>query len=81
MKGGWGSKAVWNFSKNSSDIAQPPFPKELVDAAKTEIGSLTKIEPLQVISVHSADFYPLLLLSNKRQKAPATNCFRLDSEC
>ena len=59
MKGGWGSKAVWNFSKNSSDIAQPPFPKELVDAAKTEIGSLTKIESLQVISVHSADFYPL----------------------
>ena len=49
-------------------------------AAKTEIGSLTKIESLQVISVHPADFYPLLLLTNRRQKAPATNCFRLDSE-
>ena len=53
------SKAVCNFSENSSDIAQAPFPKELIDAAKTEIGSLTKIESLQVISVHSADFYPL----------------------
>ena len=34
------------------------FPKVLIDAAKTEIGSLTKIESLQVISGHSADFYP-----------------------
>ena len=56
--GGGGSKAVWNFSESLSDIAQLPFPKELIDAAKTEIGSLTKIESLQVISGHSADFYP-----------------------
>ena len=26
-KWGWGSKAVWNFSENSSDLVAPPFPK------------------------------------------------------
>ena len=26
--GGW-SKAVWNFSENSSDLAQPPFPQSI----------------------------------------------------
>ena len=26
MKGGGGSKAIWNFSENSSDLVAPPFP-------------------------------------------------------
>ena len=29
MRGG-GSKAVWIFSKNSSDLVAGPFPKELI---------------------------------------------------
>ena len=29
MRGGGGSKAVWNFSKNSSLLETPPFPKNL----------------------------------------------------
>ena len=27
MRGGEGSKAVWNLSKNSSDLVAEPFPK------------------------------------------------------
>jgi len=26
MRGGGGSNAIWNFSKNSSDLVAPPFP-------------------------------------------------------
>ena len=29
MRGG-GSKAVWNFSEKSSDLAQPPFPQTVM---------------------------------------------------
>ena len=29
MRGGGGAKAVWNFSKNSSVLVWPPFPKDI----------------------------------------------------
>ena len=36
MRGGEGSKAVWNFSKNSSDLVAGPFPNLDVYKNKNE---------------------------------------------